>query len=270
MPDSELAEAVGAVRERVGAPIAIVTPNRPEDERARAIVVPGDYVFARAGSPSETRIAELGVACALFLTREGLGDRARWSMTPVGECGKGGPAAEPLPEEPTTRPPRSRLPPLDPLADYHRHTRTARTALMVLPIGAIAVLAGVQTGVNHGWEPQSGALVAAGTVTLLVAPGFLAGGSLSAANDLLAMGIPVSRDGGHAAWVFYAIAMGSPLTVVGVVAFFPIGYIGAIASGCSQLQANTRAFEGSGRAPHVRLQPILTPDERGLAVVGTF
>ena len=270
VPTAELAAAVQSMRPRPDAPIAIVTPNRPQQRAVETTLGAADYVFTRAGSPSETELVPLGVTCAVFVTRRGMGARSPWTVTPVGDCGI------PLVVDEAT--PTLSVGPTRVFEHerQYRHGMTIATwGAVGLPSAALVFLVvGYPVGVLE--SPTAGTVlwgIAAGAA--IAAPPTVAFGALSSARALRTSGVPVSRAAGHTALVLMGVAAVAPLLDFDAVAGLCL--FSSFVAGGVQMKMDTAAYRASDLEPwrgavrfHVRPVPLVGDDMRGLALTGAF
>jgi hypothetical protein len=266
VPPAELAAAVGSMRPRAEAPVAIVTSNRAAEKRATEVLGEGDYVFSRAGSASETDLQQLGVTCAVFLDRQGVSPSAPWIVKAVGDC-----AALPVQVEAVPHSIES--------LEFKQHYRyrsgmaAATVGLLVMPPLAVGTIA-IGATIAYTDPVGSTALVLLGGVTAILAPVYVGAGSLGAARALRKSGVDVSTAPGAMSLTLIGIAILTPAfdaDAVGAVCYF-----GSFVSGGVQMAMNTKAYRSLDREPphtarfHITPVPVAVDGTKGLALAGEF
>jgi hypothetical protein len=266
VPSAELAAAVRSMRPRADEPVAIVTSNRGAEKRANEILGEDDYVFSRAGSASETDLAQLGVACAVFLDRQGVSPSSPWIVKAVGDCAA-------LPVQVVVVP--HSIESME-FKQYHRYRNgmgTATFGLLVMPPLAVGTYA-LGATVAYSDPFLATTLVLLSGVSAVFAPVYVGGGSLAAARALRKSGVDVSIAPGAMSLTFIGIAILTPAfdaEAVGAVFYF-----GSFVAGGVQMAMDTAAYRRSGLEPshtarfHLTPVPFAVDGTRGLALAGSF
>jgi hypothetical protein len=268
VPPAGLATAVQSMRPRADEPIAIVTPNRSVEKRAVTILGESNDVFSRAGSASETDIAQLGVTCAVFLQRDGVSRSSPWIVIGVGDCTALSPPVETIPKS------------IESLEFKQRHRyvngmTTATVGLLVMPPLAVGTVALGATIANSESEPVGATmLLLVGSFSALMAPAYVGAGSLAAGHALRKSGVDVSIVPGATSLTLIGLTILTPAfdaEAVGAVL-----YCGSFVAGGVQMAMDTAAYRGLDREPshnarfHLTPVPLAVDGMRGLALTGTF